>query len=101
MLITPTAQSQLHALLRRTRRAAAGFHFGKLGGCHGAVPRLRPGTAPRHGERAYAVDGVTMFMRPREFAELEPYTLDYAKGLFLYRFVLEADCNACEAARFC
>ncbi len=101
MHITPSAHAKLHDLLRRSRAASVGFHFGKLGGCHGAVPRLRPGATPRPGERRYDFAGLPLFMRPREFAELEPYTLDYAKGLFVSRFVLEADCHACVAAHLC
>ena len=100
MQITPSAQDKLHALCARARRGALGFHFGKLGGCRGAIPRLRPGAAPRTGERRYEVDGVTLYIRPREYTELEPYILDYTKGLLISRFSLEADCNACVASRF-
>ena len=95
MQITPTAQTKLRNLQGRFRRGERGFHFGKLGGCHGAIPRLRPGHEPRHGERAFDVDGVTLFMGSREFTTLEPYILDYRKGLFISRFTLDADCDAC------
>lgn len=97
MQITSSAQHKLREFERRFRHGERGFHFGKLGGCHGAVPRMRPGRDPRHGERSFDVDGMTLFVRPREFTELEPYILDYRKGLLLSRFTLEADCDACVA----
>ncbi len=98
MIITPDAHAKLRDLQTRFRKGELGFHFGKLGGCHGAVPRLRPGQEPRHGERAYSVDGLTLFMRPGEHREMEPYTLDYTKGLLMSRFTLDADCDVCAAA---
>ena len=46
MIITPDAHAKLRDLQTRFRKGELGFHFGKLGGCHGAVPRLRPGQEP-------------------------------------------------------
>lgn len=99
MQITPEAQEKLQDLARRFRRGERGFHFGKIGGCHGAIPRLRPGPAARPGEKPYDVDGVRLFMTPAEYRALEPYTLGYARGLLVRRFRLNADCNACAALR--
>jgi len=98
MQITASARAKLDQLQEAFRADHCGFHFGKLGGCHTAVPRLKPGAAPRPGEKAFEYDGVTLFMTPREHDELHAFTLDYAKGLFLSRFTLEADCSQCTFA---
>lgn len=101
MQITPDAREKLHELEDRFRHGEHGFHFGKIGACRGALPRLKPAKDPRPGERPYEYDGVTLYMTPAEHRALDPYTLDYRKGLLLHRFTLEADCNACTALSAC